>query len=125
MRLMSFETSGAASWGVVDGDAVIDLGGKAPSLRAALTKLPGVAQDTAGLPRHALAAVTYLPPIPDPDKIICIGLNYLTHILEGGRPKPEQPTIFTRWANSQVGHGQAIVRPKRPRRWTSRPSWRW
>lgn len=112
MRLMSFEAGGKASWGIVDGDAVIDLGSRAPSLRAALPNLPGATADTAGLPRLALSAVTYLPPIPDPDKIICIGLNYLTHILEGGRPKPEKPTIFTRWASSQVGHEQAIVRPK-------------
>jgi 2-keto-4-pentenoate hydratase/2-oxohepta-3-ene-1,7-dioic acid hydratase in catechol pathway len=63
------------------------------------------------LPRHALDAVTFLPPIPDPDKIICVGLNYLTHILEGGREPPKQPTIFTRWANTQVGHGQPMVRP--------------
>jgi 2-keto-4-pentenoate hydratase/2-oxohepta-3-ene-1,7-dioic acid hydratase in catechol pathway len=56
--------------------------------------------------------VTYLPPIPDPDKIICIGLNYLSHILEGGREVPKYPTIFTRFANSQVGHGQPIIRPK-------------
>ena len=111
MRLMSFETNGVAAWGMVEGDAVIDLRSKAPSLRAALTDLAAATADQAGLPRLALASVTYLPPIPDPDKIICIGLNYLTHILEGGRPKPDQPTIFTRWANSQVGHGQAIVRP--------------
>ena len=111
MRLMSFEFEGKPSWGVVDGESVIDLGSKAPSLRAALPQLAGLAADTAGLPRHALSAVTYLPPIPDPEKIICIGLNYLTHILEGGREPPKQPTIFTRWANSQVGHGQPILRP--------------
>lgn len=112
MRLMSFETDGAASWGVVDGDSVIDCGSRAPSLRAALPGLPGLLANTAGLPRHSLASVTFLPPIPDPDKIICIGLNYLSHIQEGGRPVPEKPTVFTRWANSQVGHGEAIVRPR-------------
>ncbi len=112
MRLMSFVSNGQASWGAVEGDAVVDLSSRAPSLRAALGRLPGLTAEMAGLPRYALAAVTFLPPIPDPDKIICIGLNYLTHILEGGRPVPEQPTIFTRWANSQVGHDQAIVRPK-------------
>ncbi len=112
MRLMSFEANGVASWGVVENDQVIDLGTKAPSLRAALPDLARLTANTAGLKRHALSAVTFLPPIPDPDKIICIGLNYLTHILEGGREPPKQPTIFTRWANSQVGHDQAIVRPK-------------
>jgi 2-keto-4-pentenoate hydratase/2-oxohepta-3-ene-1,7-dioic acid hydratase in catechol pathway len=90
---------------------VIDLGSLAPSLRAALDAGLDRLQDTAGLPRHALDTVTFLPPIPNPDKIICVGLNYLTHILEGGREPPKQPTIFTRWANSQVGHGQPIIRP--------------
>ena len=112
MRLMSFKTANTSSWGVAEGDQVVDLGSRAPSLRAALPDLPGLAADLAGLPRHALSAVTFLPPIPDPDKIICVGLNYLTHILEGGREPPKQPTIFTRWANSQVGHGQPILRPK-------------
>ena len=55
--------------------------------------------------------MTFLPPILDPDKIICIGLNYLSHILEGGREPPKQPTIFTRWANTQVGHGQPMIAP--------------
>ena len=111
MRLMSFQFQDKASWGVVDGDSVIDLGSKAASLRAALPQIATLAAATSGLPRHALSAVTYLPPIPDPEKIICIGLNYLTHILEGGREPPKQPTIFTRWANSQVGHDQPILRP--------------
>ncbi len=112
MRLMSFEFENKASWGVVDGDSVVDLGSKAPSLRAALPQLAQLGAATSGQPRHALSAVTFLPVIPDPEKIICIGLNYLTHILEGGREPPKQPTIFTRWANSQVGHGQPILRPK-------------
>ena len=111
MKLMSFEYGGAKSWGVVEGDVVVDLGSKAPTLRAALGNLAAITKDTAGLPRHALTGVTYLPPIPDPDKIICIGLNYLTHIVEGGRPVPAQPTIFTRWANTQIGHGEPIIRP--------------
>ncbi len=120
MRLMSFRrggvaSQGAPSWGVVEGDAVVDLAAKAPTLRAALAAAGGdlaaMAADTAGLPRYALSAVAFLPPVPDPDKIICIGLNYLSHILEGGREPPKQPTIFTRWANTQVGHGQPIVRP--------------
>ena len=112
MRLMSFEANGHASWGVVEGDTVVDCGARAPSLRAALTDLHAATADLGGLPRHSLASVTFLPPIPDPDKIICIGLNYLTHILEGGREPPKQPTIFTRWPNSQIGHGQPIIRPK-------------
>ena len=111
MRLMSFSSGGSPKWGVVEGESVVDCTSLAPSLRAALPELPGLVSNIAGLPRHALASVTYLPPIPDPDKIICIGLNYLSHILEGGREPPKQPTIFTRWANTQIGHGQPIIRP--------------
>ncbi len=110
MRLMSFQLAdGRTSWGVVDGEDVIDCGTLAPDLRAALAAGPIAAP--AGAPRHALSAVTFLPPIGNPDKIICIGLNYLTHILEGGRDVPTKPTIFTRWANTQVGHMQPLIRP--------------
>jgi 2-keto-4-pentenoate hydratase/2-oxohepta-3-ene-1,7-dioic acid hydratase in catechol pathway len=111
MKLMSFASGTHEAWGVVDGTDVVDLSSRAPSLRAALAG--GVdLRPTADLPRHELATVSFRPPIPDPDKIICVGLNYLTHILEGGREVPKYPTIFTRFANSQVGHGQPIIRPK-------------
>ena len=112
MRLMSYVAGGKEAWGLVEGDEVVDCTARAPSLMAALSGLPGIVADTAGLPRAKLADVTFLPPITQPSKIICIGLNYLTHILEGGREPPKQPTIFTRWANTQVGHGQPILRPK-------------
>jgi 2-keto-4-pentenoate hydratase/2-oxohepta-3-ene-1,7-dioic acid hydratase in catechol pathway len=49
--------------------------------------------------------------VPRPGKILCIGLNYLPHILETGREKPEKPTIFTRYPSSVVGHGTPIQRP--------------
>ena len=111
MRFMSFQHGSTSSWGVVEGEEVIDLGAIAPSLRAALPKLSEIHVPSGGT-RYKLSEVTFLPVIPDPDKIICIGLNYLTHILEGGREPPKQPTIFTRWANSQVGHGQPIIRPR-------------
>ena len=112
MRLISFSHAATASWGILDGDAVIDCASLAPTLRAALPQLAELTARASGLPRIPLSEITYLPPIPDPDKIICVGLNYLSHILEGGREPPKQPTIFTRWANSQIGHNQPIIRPK-------------
>ncbi|MFI5013527.1 MAG: fumarylacetoacetate hydrolase family protein [Hyphomicrobiales bacterium] len=111
MRLMSFRRAdGTASWGIVEGETVADCGRLVPSLRAALAKgkIPGPAPEA---PRLPLDNITFLPPIPDPDKIICVGLNYLTHIREGGREVPKKPTIFTRWANTQVGHLQPLIRP--------------
>jgi 2-keto-4-pentenoate hydratase/2-oxohepta-3-ene-1,7-dioic acid hydratase in catechol pathway len=58
-----------------------------------------------------LDQVELLPPIPNPDKIICVGLNYMDHVKETGRDLTEKPALFLRVANSQVAHGQAIVRP--------------
>ena len=117
MRLMSFRRAdGTTSWGLVEGEEVVDCGALAPSLpvapslRAALAS-GKVGAPVPGAPRLALDAITFLPPIPDPEKIICVGLNYLTHIREGGRDVPKQPTIFTRFANTQVGHLQALIRP--------------
>ncbi|MDE2200658.1 MAG: fumarylacetoacetate hydrolase family protein [Rhodospirillales bacterium] len=110
MKLMSFRRPDCpASWGIAEDGTVADLGGRAVSLRAALAG--GIDLSTADAPRYDLADVEYLPPIPDPEKIICVGLNYLSHILEGGREVPKHPTIFTRWANTQIGHGGTIRRP--------------
>jgi 2-keto-4-pentenoate hydratase/2-oxohepta-3-ene-1,7-dioic acid hydratase in catechol pathway len=50
--------------------------------------------------------------IPNPDKILCVGINYVDHQAETGQAKPERPVIFTRFANSQVGHGQPMIRPR-------------
>jgi len=109
---MSFlRPDGTASWGIVDDDDVVDCRDIAPSLRTALAAgtVPVRPPDAERFP---LFEVAYLPPIPDPEKIICVGLNYLTHIQEGGRDVPKKPTVFTRWANTQVGHEQNLVRPK-------------
>jgi 2-keto-4-pentenoate hydratase/2-oxohepta-3-ene-1,7-dioic acid hydratase in catechol pathway len=110
MKLLSFRRpDGSASWGAVIEGGVADLSARAPSLRHALAD--GVALDAA----HAdfpLDAIRFLPPIPDPDKILCVGLNYMTHIREGGREPPAKPIIFTRFANTQVGHLEPLIRPR-------------
>ena len=58
-----------------------------------------------------LDEVELLPPIADPSKILCVGLNYHEHVQETGRTPAGYPTIFTRFADTQLGHGQAIVAP--------------
>ena len=50
--------------------------------------------------------------IPNPDKILCIGLNYENHRKETGRTEVEHPTVFGRFANSQTGHLTDIIRPQ-------------
>ena len=112
MKLMSFRRpDGSASWGIVKGDGVIDCGRLAPGLKHALWAMTSLAERAAAPADFPLSAVHYLPPIPDPDKILCVGLNYMTHIKEGGREPPPKPIIFARFANSQVGHGESLIRP--------------
>src|SRR5262249_12940487 len=53
-----------------------------------------------------------LPVIPDAEKIFCVGLNYHSHREETGRPETDYPTMFTRYANTQVGHGQPLIKPR-------------
>ncbi|HKU96110.1 MAG TPA: fumarylacetoacetate hydrolase family protein [Vineibacter sp.] len=59
----------------------------------------------------ALDAVELLPVIPNPDKILCVGLNYASHIGEVGRERPVQPSVFSRLHNTLVPPGGDIVRP--------------
>jgi len=56
--------------------------------------------------------IEFLPPLPDPEKIICIGLNYADHSAESGFKQPAYPTVFARFATSLLGHGAAIIRPR-------------
>ena len=62
--------------------------------------------------RHSLAGVQFLPVVPRPPKILCLGLNYADHAKEGGHAKPDYPSFFMRGATSMVGHGAPIIRPK-------------
>jgi 2-keto-4-pentenoate hydratase/2-oxohepta-3-ene-1,7-dioic acid hydratase in catechol pathway len=64
------------------------------------------------LERELPADVKILPPIPAPDKIICIGLNYLDHCEEQGKEPPTTPVIFAKFANSVAGHNDDIIKPR-------------
>jgi 2-keto-4-pentenoate hydratase/2-oxohepta-3-ene-1,7-dioic acid hydratase in catechol pathway len=119
MRFVSFVRSGRPSWGVLAGTEIVDLGSalgaRASTLRAALAldDFPGAvssAMQTA--PRHPLAGISLEPVIPDAGKILCVGLNYETHRKETGRSEVANPTIFTRFADTQIGHGMPIVCPR-------------
>jgi 2-keto-4-pentenoate hydratase/2-oxohepta-3-ene-1,7-dioic acid hydratase in catechol pathway len=118
MRLASFTSGGRDSYGIVEGDTILDVGAvlavEAPDLRAALAQGPtsGLAAAADRAERLALDGLRFLPVIPNPSKILCIGINYATHIAETGKPKPDYPMIFTRFAGSQVGHGQPMLRPR-------------
>ena len=59
-----------------------------------------------------LASITHLPTIPNPDKVICVGINYRPHLEEMGHDVPEHPVIFIRFAGSQTGHEQPIIKSR-------------
>lgn len=117
MRISSYiMTDGTASYGVArDGklhDAGADLRARYADLRAVLAADDLAALSAASGQVLDMSDVTMMSPLPNPDKIICIGLNYMSHITETGREKPAKPSIFTRYPSSVLGHGAALVRPK-------------
>lgn len=118
MKLISFLNQGVPAYGAVVGDAVLDLtpllGTQAPDLRTLIAKgLLGAAADAARqhAPTLRFDQLELLPVIPNPGQIFCIGLNYGEHVRETGKEITETPVIFLRVPDSQVAHGQDIVRP--------------
>ncbi|MBD8892195.1 fumarylacetoacetate hydrolase family protein [Roseibium litorale] len=117
MKLSTVKIAGRVTWGVVEGETFWDTGavlsGTYSGLKAAVANgLEGVAAAKDGAASFPLSEVEWLPVLPDPDKILCVGLNYETHRQETGRSVVENPTIFGRFANSQTGHMAPILRPK-------------
>jgi 2-keto-4-pentenoate hydratase/2-oxohepta-3-ene-1,7-dioic acid hydratase in catechol pathway len=119
MKLLSYFSRGAASWGAVDGDQVLDLQAASqrrfPTLRSALEGLSLAeieALAASAVARVPLDAIEFLPVIPDACKILCIGLNYDAHRVEANRDKTASPTIFLRFPASQVGHQQPMLVPR-------------
>jgi acylpyruvate hydrolase len=127
MRFVNFLTRDGARLGVRNGDKVVDLAIAAPQLPRDLGELFAagaqvlVAAKSAAdaAPAKAVCAFSdlhLLPPVQRPSKIVCLGTNYLAHVLEsthltGQSTKTEFPPIFLRGPSSLVGHGQPIVRP--------------
>ena len=117
MKLVTYRDSKGESYGVVTDGGIVNIGRALnyPDLRALLEAdaLDVVRDHVDGRETEvALDDITLLPPVQNPDKIIMVGLNYATHVAEGGRDTPEYPMLFPRYANTQVGHGQAMIRPK-------------
>ena len=120
-RIATFAINGSPRYGAVTDRGIIDLSARwardFPTLRevivaGALTRL---AEDATRLAAdHALDAVTWLPPIPAPEKIICIGVNYPDRNAEykDGSDAPKYPSMFLRTPRSFVGHETPLVRPK-------------
>ncbi len=118
MRLISYRSERGVRAGVLRDGRIVDAGdavGDDPaSLRAllevdALGELAGAAEGAEA--SIALAEVELLPPIPDPEKIVCIGLNYRAHAAEAGIEPPPVPTFFAKFANALVPDGACVPLP--------------
>lgn len=130
MRLVSYRSEGRWRAGVEDGSRLVDvasLGRVASSsqdgpvtVRALLEAEPAELAAVLEAAAHALASgetslaletVELGPPVPDPDKIICLGLNYAEHAGEAGMDLPQAPILFAKFRNALVGPQSAIVLP--------------
>ncbi|MDX1507614.1 MAG: fumarylacetoacetate hydrolase family protein, partial [Woeseiaceae bacterium] len=117
MKALSFEIDGRRTYGLQQADRVFEAAAafreRHADLRAVLA-----AGALGELPRNLAAAAVdagamrYLPVIPKPDKIICVGVNYRPHVEEMGREIPSHPVLFVRFPGSLVGHLAAVIRPR-------------
>jgi 2-keto-4-pentenoate hydratase/2-oxohepta-3-ene-1,7-dioic acid hydratase in catechol pathway len=118
MAFVSFLAEGRPTYGIARPDGVFDLGlriGAAlPDLRSLLTAqglgllAPLPAPSTTD---YATGQFTYLPLLPNPSKILCVGLNYEEHRVETNRPKATYPTLFTRFADTLTAHQTPMLLP--------------
>src|SRR3954463_5337960 len=120
-RLATYSIGGATKYGAVTDAGIVDLsarfGKEYPTLREAVTAgaLTKLADEGARRsPDHALDAIIWQPPIPSPEKIICIGVNYPDRNAEykDGQDAPKYPSMFMRTPRSFVGHMTPLVRPR-------------
>ncbi|WP_137931330.1 fumarylacetoacetate hydrolase family protein [Mesorhizobium comanense] len=118
-RLATFTVNGKTRYGAVTGKGVIDLSARHPewpTLREVIEAgaLRQLAEEANSCPADfALDAIAYDIPIPAPEKIICVGVNYPDRNEEykDGQAAPSNPSLFIRFVSSFVGHGAALVRP--------------
>jgi 2-keto-4-pentenoate hydratase/2-oxohepta-3-ene-1,7-dioic acid hydratase in catechol pathway len=118
MKLASYLVDGKPAFGAVVGDGVITMGhrfeARYPSIKevlrqGALEEIRRAAEE--GQPDRKLSEIKFLPVIPDPDKIICAGINYRSHAAETGHALPLKPNMFIRLANGLVAHEEPMIRP--------------
>ena len=110
MRLATIRTGTGTACVRVEHDEAVETGHTDVGVLLRQTDWRRLAVDADGA-RHGLDSLDYAPVVPDPDKVICVGLNYLDHIAETGRARPTAPTLFPKFANSLVGADDPIELP--------------
>jgi len=119
MKLLSFEYKETRSFGLINDSGIVDLGKRyqhLKDLREVLRsgKLEKIIKETRGIDSDfSIEEIKFLPTIPNPEKIICIGVNYANRNAEykDGSEPPKYPSVFTRSRESLVGHHQYILDP--------------
>jgi len=119
MKFVTFKNNEQQSYGAIVDQGIVDLGSrigdKFKDLKALLASDHLVfasricAEEE---PDFTLEDITLLPVIPNPDKILCVGLNYQSHVKESGRSKEKYPVIFTRFPDTQMGHNAPVWKPR-------------
>lgn len=117
MQLISFIHDGEPAYGLAEGDRVRAASAafreQFVDLRAVIAA--GVERqlaDDVGGAVYSASELRFVPVIPNPDKILCVGVNYRPHIQEMGRQVPDHPVVFVRFPASLVGHNEPILRPR-------------
>ena len=117
MRLVTYRSDRGDRAGVLVGREIVDawdvLGGERSSVRELLEaeRLFDLAAASEAGATAALADVDLLPPVPDPDKIVCVGLNYRAHAAEAGIEPPDSPTFFAKFRNALAAPGAVVPLP--------------
>jgi 2-keto-4-pentenoate hydratase/2-oxohepta-3-ene-1,7-dioic acid hydratase in catechol pathway len=118
MKLVAYQYEGKAGYGVLSGDRIAapgkDFLERYPDIRSVLDAgaLPKLQEVLTGAPATlALADVELLPPLANPRKIFCVGLNYKSHVAETKRPDADHPAIFVRFADSLIADGAPLRYP--------------
>jgi 2-keto-4-pentenoate hydratase/2-oxohepta-3-ene-1,7-dioic acid hydratase in catechol pathway len=118
MRLISYQGTDGPCTAALHGEQYVDLGraGLPSSMRELLALgadgLRRAAAAVAEGPTIDAARLRLLPPVPDPQKVICIGLNYADHAREGGVEPPPEPVLFCKFPSALLPHGEPIVLPR-------------
>src|SRR5262245_30748292 len=121
MRLATLATPAGPRPALRSADDYIDLLAADPTLPASVRGILAAGSDALGAAKRAGAKATkrtpaaeakFLAPVPDPNKIICLGLNYRDHALESGAAIPNEPVLFSKYTTALTGHREPIVLPK-------------